>query len=261
MGSKPKRKERAYRSAVLVLVPVVFCAFGLMIWFALRSLYTENERFIIRDIQIESVGDGIMTRAKLKEYTEVDVGINLFGFGIGKVRRQILDSVPNIREFEIERHLPDTLKITVIERQPVARIGDSLTLIDDTGYVFYKGRKRTTLPMITGIEGRDPVPGDSLDGRVMDALRLLDVCAKDMHELGQNLRIESIDIRHPDYLLLRLQHGEPVQTARIDWSDVTGDKTDLIGKLSLLHNRMRIAASRNLFHKTMDLRYDNVTAN
>ena len=81
-----------------------------------------------------------------------------------------------------------------------------------------------------------------------------------MATISVALDIHSIDIRHSDFLLLRLKPGASVQSARIDWSDVTGEKSGLIKKLSLLHNRMRLAAKQNLHHKTMDLRYDNVTA-
>jgi hypothetical protein len=181
--------------AILLVLAVLACA-GVLLWFGVqlagRGLFWENRRFTIRNLDITN--ESIAVREFLSGKKKIRKDANLFGFSIREVRRDFLRRAPNYKSMSITRILPDTLKIEVVERAPLARIGRRGLAADADGHVFGSASLRRSLPVLTGYRGRELKPGDRIaPGLARDALIVLDVCEKT--PIGREISILSIDVR------------------------------------------------------------------
>lgn len=110
-----------------------------------------DERFAVRTIEI--AGAVYTPRTALDPITQRYVGLNLFRIDIDRVQ-QDLGGLGWVRRIDIEKNLPDTLRIKITERQPVAlvRIGDQLRYVDEEGVAFAELSPRVgaaDLPLIS----------------------------------------------------------------------------------------------------------------
>lgn len=226
-----RRRARAYRVIIIVLVPLLIGAVVFLLRFGLRMtgglLFSRNDRFTITNLDIK--GGAAINSDLIREYTQISEGMNLFGFNIRKVREKFLRSAPNARSMEIVRVLPDTLRIEVVERVPLARIGRRECLVvDSAGCVFGLRSRLYELPVITGYGNRNLRPGDRVDGMALAAIEVLEVCENP----GIGLPVAGIDVRNRDYLVVRLPDGK---SGRLSWEGM-GEKASesrekLIAKL------------------------------
>lgn len=94
-----------------------------------------NERFAVRTIEID--GAVHTPRHALDLATQRYVGLNLFQIDIARVQND-LGGLGWVRRIDIEKKLPDTLRIKISERAPVAlvRSGERLLYVDDEGVAF-----------------------------------------------------------------------------------------------------------------------------
>ncbi|HYH05846.1 MAG TPA: FtsQ-type POTRA domain-containing protein [Thermoanaerobaculia bacterium] len=116
-----------------------------------------DERFAVRTIEIE--GAKHTPRGALDLVTQRYVGLNLFQIDIARVQRD-LNGVGWVRRIDIEKKLPDTLRIKVTERQPVAlvRSGERLLYVDEDGVGFAELDPAVgddDLPLITDAHGAE----------------------------------------------------------------------------------------------------------
>jgi len=114
-----------------------------------------NERFAVRTIEI--AGAVHTPREALDVVTRRYVGLNLFQIDIARVQHD-LGGLGWVRRIDIEKNLPDTLRIKITERSPVAlvRSGDHLQYADDEGVQFAELSPAVgdeDLPVITDAEG------------------------------------------------------------------------------------------------------------
>ncbi|MBC8002753.1 MAG: FtsQ-type POTRA domain-containing protein [Opitutaceae bacterium] len=86
-------------------------------WLLDRLIY-DNGAFAVRHIDPQT--DGVLSTNYLRVCAGVKPGANLFVVDLNQVRRN-LELVPWIKSAAVERILPDTLKIRVTERTPVAQ--------------------------------------------------------------------------------------------------------------------------------------------
>lgn len=102
----------------------------------------------------------------------------LFEISVSDAEKKLLED-PYIKEAEIRRKLPDTLKISVRERTEYAAVpyGTEYVLIDCEGIVLSKTDTPPELPLIDGIEIKKIEPGKLLetekDDLLADTLALL----------------------------------------------------------------------------------------
>lgn len=151
-----------------------------------------NPAFAIQSIDIET--DGILPTAQLRACAGVKLGDNLLGLDLGRIQRD-LEYLPWVESAAVERVRPQTLKIRVVEREPVAQT----TLFEPGGpegkpraIVFYFDAQGhvmlpldahrveaslsgfASLPMLTGVAGIDLRPGHSVESRqIQAALKLI----------------------------------------------------------------------------------------
>jgi len=181
-------KATRLRWGAIALAVSFGTVFGLyVIWrsgeWALNRFLYENKDFAVQQIDVQT--DGAIATGQLRRWAGVKPGENLFALDLARVKRDLeLRSV--VKTAAIERVLPNTLRIRVTERDPVAqayapqprpdgRGGYEMKLmqIDGEGYVILplELRQRSALlnspaealPTLAGFDPNDLVPGRKLE--------------------------------------------------------------------------------------------------
>jgi cell division septal protein FtsQ len=86
---------------------------------ALNALLYENKAFAVQEIDVQT--DGVIALDQIRRWTGVRPAQNLFALDLGAVRRNLL-LVSMIQGVSVEKVLPRTLRIRVIEREPLAQL-------------------------------------------------------------------------------------------------------------------------------------------
>jgi len=119
-----------------------------------------NSRFAIR--RLEVTGNVHTARSSLDTITAQHIGENLFRIDIGSLDRQFA-SLPWVEQVSIEKQLPNTLRVHLKERQPVAVVaGDALRFVDQSGVVFAVASRDTgsaELPVISRASSKEAIRG------------------------------------------------------------------------------------------------------
>lgn len=151
-----QRRIQVHRALVIlrnVAVIVIVALGGLWAWRHTRS----DARFAVRTIEV--VGAKHTPKDALSRVTQRYVGLNLFQIDIDRVQRD-LAVLGWVRRIDIEKHVPDTLRIKITERVPVAlvRMNDRLRYVDDEGAAFADLSPRVgddDLPLIADAQGAE----------------------------------------------------------------------------------------------------------
>lgn len=156
-----------------------------------NCLFYENPRFTVRRVEVST--DGVLSVEQLRRWAGVRTGMNLLALDLAQVKRS-LEMVPYVASVSVERVLPDTLRLRVTERRPVARIQVPLPVapggvdfvtyqVDEEGVVLPPLDPRlmgegvggdAALPLLRGLNYHDLQPGRRIEhGPVRAALRWL----------------------------------------------------------------------------------------
>jgi cell division septal protein FtsQ len=138
------------RNAVLLVAAIV----------ALAMLYWRTQsdgRFAVR--HLETSGAQHTTSADVEAVRQRYLGTNLFHLDIAGLRRDV-SSLPWVSRVEIEKKLPDTLKVRIVERIPIALVqsNDTIRYVDDRGVAFAglsPASGDSDLPLISGAQSGD----------------------------------------------------------------------------------------------------------
>lgn len=185
--------------------------------------FAANPRFTIRTIRIQ---DGrIKTADMIREYLAykgIAEGANLFGFDLVAFRDEYLAYNPVVRQMTLRRQLPDTLEVAIVERAPLARLGQRASLVcDREGFVFRLSTGLHELPVVIGNTDPTLAPGQLVSGLTRAAVDVLAVCENP--RLG--LLVLGVDIRKRDYLILHLVAPTGIKEARLAWHGMGGPVT------------------------------------
>ena len=152
--------------------------------------FYQNEQFSIRTIDIRT--DGVIDPAQIHRWAGTRAGVNLFQMDLMRVKRD-LETMPLIKTAAVDRVLPDTLRIRVSERNPVAQVflyrqsanGNlewQILWVDQNGFVMepldprlaLKKRSKKWLQVLVGVNQVDLQPGRSIKStQVHAALQLI----------------------------------------------------------------------------------------
>lgn len=221
-----KRKNHNHikvKTAVSIFAVLVLLALIIGLWsgsrLIVRKLYSRNSTFVIKHINIS--GSLMLSPMLVREYTQIDEGLNLFDLNIKQIRSDFLRRVPSVKSMDISRILPDTLEINIIERIPLAKLGRKGPLVVDRyGMIFVFKGPTSQLPVLVGYDRKRSRPGVKILGIAQAALEALRAIDEDP-SLG--LDVARVEVFHEDYLLLRLIDGKIVKLA---WDDM-GMQTDI----------------------------------
>jgi cell division protein FtsQ len=187
----------------------VFLAFGAFLvlsalitaYLLLKGYLEHDSRFRIAGTSaIQATGLSQVSRVQLLPVFGEDIGRNIFFVPLS-VRRRELEQISWIQSATVMRLLPDEIRVSVVERQPVAfvRSGRQIELVDAHGVLLGMSPAGMTahhysFPVLTGID-----PGDSLEARatrVAVYMRLMADLDSSGHHYSQN--ISEIDLTDPE---------------------------------------------------------------
>ena len=199
-----------------------------------RYYLLESGRFVLRTIEIEA-GDTI-TSDLVREQLQLREGMPIFAIDIARRRQKFLHDAPTIRSLTITRTLPDRLSVSLVEREPLARLARKPLAVDRDGCVFVRYLGIETLPCLSGYPGDQIVPGARVAGMARAALELFEV----LKDNTLPLPIVDVDVSREDCLDCTLSDQRRVKLA---WKHL-GDR-DARSRRFLLAQLKGLAAAMN----------------
>jgi cell division protein FtsQ len=148
---------------------------------------------------IEATGLTEVSRAQMLPVFGEDIGRNIFFVPLGERRRQ-LEEIPWVETATVMRLLPNQIRVSIVERQPVAfvRQGAEIGLVDANGILLtmpaaMMAQRHYSFPVVTGINTQDPLT--QRKARMEVYQRLL----AELDASGQKLseQISDIDLSDP----------------------------------------------------------------
>jgi cell division septal protein FtsQ len=179
--------------------------------------------------QLDLQTDGVLATEQLRSWAGIKGDENLLALDLGAVKKN-LEHIPYIQFVSVERILPHTLRIRVIEREPILQVyaprprGTALTppivyQLDANGCVMtpLEPRQRSIppnpaaeqLPLLANVKLPDLQPGRFLDTpQVKSALQL--VMAFDRSAMAQFVDIKRIDGASSEVLVATTGQGAEI---------------------------------------------------
>jgi cell division septal protein FtsQ len=216
--------------AGLILILLAFWVGGT--WVINRLVY-ENEVFATETIQIQT--DGVLPVEMIRRWAGVKAGDNLLALDLDVIRLN-LKKVPLVKDAAVERDPPRTLRIRVVEREPIAQVHvlqprageDGYDVVsyylDEEGSIMSRpeswlpGAKAwhavDSLPVVCGLDGSELHPGWTVESsRVKSALQLIGAFSESsMYGYADLARV---DVSAPEVIRLTTQQGAEI----IFWPD------------------------------------------
>lgn len=132
-------------------------------------IFFESPTFELKNIQFQ--GKIGLAKEELMERMRLNQRISLFQLDMREMESILLE-IPNIRTAKLERRLPNTLIVKVVERNPyciVAR-NNGLWVMSDDGVILERTQagKNPRLPILVGLQNA-PVQKGNLD-RIQDTM-------------------------------------------------------------------------------------------
>lgn len=123
-SKKLRRKMKAFKN-FLILILIIF---GII-------LFLISPVFNIRKIEV--IGNSKVSSDTIKSLLQINNSTNIFSLSYTTIGQRIKQN-SYIKSVKVNRVLPDTIKLTVTEREPSYQLefGSSFVLIDDDGYIL-----------------------------------------------------------------------------------------------------------------------------
>ena len=166
-----------------------------------RAMLLHDPRFTIAtSSEIQITGNQHLTRAQVLGVFGSDLERNIFKVPLAE-RRADLERLPWVQHATVMRLLPNTIRIAVTERTPVAfvRQGTQIGLVDADGVLLdmpqdVAGDPKYSFPVLTGLAVSDPI--------TVRAARM-DIYRKFMADLDANgaknsQSISEVDVSNPE---------------------------------------------------------------
>jgi cell division protein FtsQ len=171
-----------------------------VVWMA-RSVLLHDERFFIpSSSSVEFVGDEHVTRAQLMSVFGADIERNIFSVDLAQ-RRAELERLPWVAHATVMRLLPNRMRVSVVERTPVAfvRQGNHIGLVDGSGVLLdmpadAKGNADYSFPVVSGIVATDPLSTRAARMKIFSRF------TSDLDSSGQKISegLSEVDLSNPE---------------------------------------------------------------
>jgi cell division protein FtsQ len=188
------------RIAAGVVLALCLGLCGAVFMFA-RDVLLHDERFVIpSSSSIEFVGNAHVTRAQLLSIFGEDVERNIFSVSLPQ-RRAELERLPWVAHATVMRLLPDRMRVSVIERTPVAfvRQGSHIGLVDAAGVLLdmpsdAKANGQYSFPVVSGISANDPLSTRAA------RMKIFNQFTSDLDGSGEKIseQLSEVDLSNPE---------------------------------------------------------------
>ena len=203
----------AGRVVLGVLVLTVVCCLAIGVVDAKNYLGRDGRFRIAGASNIEATGLTEVSRKQMLPVFGEDIGRNIFFVQLSERRHQ-LEEIPWVEHATVMRVLPDQIRVSLVERKPVAfvRQGNTIGLVDANGVLLTMpaaamAQHHYSFPVVTGIDPADPIA--SRKARMAVYLRML----ADLDQNGEKFseQISEIDLTDPeDARVLMPEQGEDI---------------------------------------------------
>ena len=206
----------------------------------LRALETSSEFGLSR---IEITGTERVARERIESRLAPWVGRSVLAVDLPSVEADI-ETEPWVLDAAVRRILPHTLCVTVREREltALAVVNGRVLLVDATGHPIgpLGDGAVESLPVLTGLDGRDPSRLAAALARGVDAAAAIERAAPSFARA-----VSELDLSAPDRLALRTVDGGPsilLDPERVDrnlsaFLDLRGEIERLVGRASYVDLR------------------------
>jgi cell division septal protein FtsQ len=203
-----------------------YLAFRLGGW-ALDELVYENQAFALRELDVQT--DGIISTDQLRRWAGVKLEENLLALDLARVKRD-LEMVPVVQSASVELILPHTLRIRVLEREPIAQINIlrprantnadvAVYQVDAAGWVILPldphqrtipiGQPADQLPVLGGLDATLVQPGRRIEAQQVQATLHL-ILAFEQSPMAGLADLRRIDVSSPEALVVTTGQGSEV---------------------------------------------------
>lgn len=208
-------------AALLVSLLLLFFLWRGGAWL-LDTLVYANPTFAIQVIDVRT--DGVISPEQIRRWADLKVGQNLFALDLDRIKRD-LELVPMIQSVAIERVLPQTLRLRISERAPVAQVlqpmgpgvrEPAIFTLDARGFVMLPvppaqravpwSATNQNLPVITGVNYVELRPGRAVESlQVKAALRL--ITEFERSPMAGLVDVQWVDLASPQIMVLHTGQG------------------------------------------------------
>ena len=178
---KPAASKEKQKIARIFLVLFIICfgavLLGFGFWGLSKVLFSKNERLILRQVKVSGLPAGRIKA--LNKYLEIYPGVsNLYDIELAKTKSKI-QKISYIKSASVYRELPDTLKIKIIQRTPLAYLQKykAKWLVDEDSIIMHSRfcmKVKYPLPVIRGFSKTTLKSGRFMPG-IQQALKLIEL--------------------------------------------------------------------------------------
>lgn len=194
---------------------------------ALDTFVYRNSTFAIRTIDVRT--DGVIAPEQLRQWSGVKPGANLVALDLAAVKRN-LELVSTVDSVSIQRVLPQTLKIRITERVPVAQVnvpsggaagaialsvfqldadGVVMRPLDPAARTMPLGQIMAPLPVVTGLNVYQLQVGRRVESaQVQSALQL--IRAFEHSPMAGLVDLRRIDVASPQVVVVTTEQGSEI---------------------------------------------------
>jgi cell division protein FtsQ len=176
----------------LVALPIVGVLNG---WFA-------SQRWPVRKIELRAEY-GHVSAEQIRATVQNHLANGFFAVQLADVQKAVSE-LPWVERVEARKQWPDTLQLTVFERQPYARWGES-RLISRSGLLF-------NVPSAEGMQGLPQLSGP--DERLAEVVAFHSDCLREF--AGSGLAVRGVDLSARGSWRLTLASGALIEIGQVD---------------------------------------------
>jgi cell division protein FtsQ len=225
----------------------------ILTWHRTEEFLIKDDRFRIPEAELVNghspnlavEGVHYASPSQVRHIFAEDLGRSLYLVPIRKRREQLL-AIDWVEDATVAKIWPNTLKVTVHERSPVAfvHLGSQFALIDKDGYILRpRVASRFTLPVVTGIREAEPLEHRKARVRlVLDMLKAIGPLAN---------QISQINVRDPNDLIVEEHVNKEVLNLMLGNENYAERIRNFLGNYAEIKSRRPEA-------KTLDLRVDGI---
>ena len=229
----------------IVLAGLILGIAGLVVW---SNVWKKN--LTISHVRVE--GNRIVEANEILQLAHVKNGSPMYELDLAAVQRDVASNF-FVKDVTVERDLPSTIRLTVVERSPIVMInGLDILYLDQEGVVLPHSISKETfdLPILSGIGADTPLKiGSTLaSADVQEALNILASAksvSREMYHLISEVRLRN----GGDIVLYAAEWGIPILFGH-------GEVASKMVRLEKFWNEVvRERGAQNLQY--IDLRYDD----
>ncbi len=225
----------------------------LAIILSVLALYGANASAAFGYRRLDIVGAGITSEATIRHELAVTDAANLFRLSTAGMADR-LRALPTVADASIEVALPDTLRIRVVERQPILvwKVGDRQFLVDADRVAFAAADAPVDLPVIDDrrVRSTSVTPPDVQDEGPPAAVASVDVGsvldAVDFDAATRLASLRPVDVGSGAaglHVVIDDDHGFTVDSGPSGWTATFGFYTPTIRKTDLIPGQVRLLRS------------------